>query len=196
MSNGVNLQPQLREQANEILRQLWASEREELLIKCWMLHDTKWFMAAAREYGVEAANRLNQIAAHEIGKAEAQRIVRALGLPPVSSLDEYLLVQEVLIALLEPELVGHHVTKLSDTTYRMLVQRCFARDNAVRTGIASDYECGIYPRLTGWLEGLGFAYKTDPAPGKCPRAQGQECLHTVTVEKEAVSLGGRTSSIG
>jgi hypothetical protein len=58
-------QPKLREQANAVLQRLSSSQREALLVNCWMSHDARWFMAVAREYGMEAANRLNRVAAHE-----------------------------------------------------------------------------------------------------------------------------------
>jgi len=58
-------QPKLREQANAVLRRLSSSQREALLVNCWMSHDARWFVAVAREYGMEAANRLNRVAAHE-----------------------------------------------------------------------------------------------------------------------------------
>ena len=100
MSDQEDLQPELRRQARDILGRLSPSEREALLIKCWMSHDARWFAAVAREYGMPAANRLNRTAAHEIGKVEAQRIVRALQLPPVAGVDDYLLTQEVFMAAL------------------------------------------------------------------------------------------------
>lgn len=76
-------QARLREKANDLLARLSPSERESLLIKCWMSHDARWFMAVAGEYGVHVASRLNQIAAREVGKVEARRLIRALRLPPV-----------------------------------------------------------------------------------------------------------------
>ncbi len=122
-----------------------------------MSHDARWFMAVAREYGMEVANRLNQIAAHEVGKAEAQRLVRPLGLPPVASVDDYLLAQEVFISLLGPDLLDYRVTKVGDNAFRVDVQRCFGHDNAVRASISNHFECGIFARLAGWLDALGLS---------------------------------------
>lgn len=93
-----NLPIAAREKANELLGQLTPAAREALLIKCWMSHDARWFVAVSKEYGMKVANRLNQTAAHEIGKVEAQRIMRALDRPPVKSLDDYLLVQGLFIS--------------------------------------------------------------------------------------------------
>src|SRR3990170_4611753 len=107
MTDHEDLRARLRQKAQDILGRLSPTEREALLIKNWMSHDARWFMAVAREYGMEVANRLNQTAAHEVGKAEAQRIVRALGLPPPTTLDDYLLAQEVFISLLGPDLLDY-----------------------------------------------------------------------------------------
>ncbi len=183
MSNQEDLQPGLRQKAINILSRLVPSEREALLITCWMSHDARWFMAVAGEYGLQVTNRLNQIAAHEIGKVEAQRIVRALGLPPVTTLDDYLLAQEIFIGFLGPDLLDYRVSKVSDNAYQVLVRRCFAHDNAVRAGIADVFECGIFARVTGWLDALGLAYETNPPLGKCLKAQGQECLYTITLRE-------------
>src|SRR3972149_4618032 len=111
MSDQQDLQPALRQKASDILRALSPSEREALLIKCWMSHDARWFMAVAKECGMQVANRLNQIAAHEIGTVEARRIARALRLPPVTTLDDCLLAQELFINLLGPDLLDYRVIK-------------------------------------------------------------------------------------
>ena len=181
MSDQEDLQPKLRREANTILQRLPPSEREALLIKCWMSHDARWFMAAAREFGMPAANRLNQIAVQAIGKLEAQRIVRALQLPPVTSLNGCLLAQEVFIGLLGPDLLDYGVSRVDDHAYHIHVRHCFAHDNVVRAGIADQFECGIFARATSWLDALGLAYEISPAIGKCLKAQGQECLYAITI---------------
>lgn len=180
MDNRENLQPKLRQQANELLRRLSPAEREALIIKCWMSHDARWFMAVAREYGMEAANRVNQAAAREIGNVEAPRVLRALQLPPVETIDDCLLAQEIVIGLFGPELLGYEVIKVGDNTYQVHVKRCFAEENATRAGVAEQYECGIFARCSGWLEALGIEYEMTPPLGKCVKAQGQECIRTFT----------------
>ncbi|MEW5988557.1 MAG: DUF6125 family protein [Chloroflexota bacterium] len=181
MSNQENLRTTTREGANELLGQLTPAAREALLIKCWMSHDARWFMAVANEYGLAVANRLNQTAAHEIGKVEAYRVMRAVGRPPVESLDDYLLAQELFIGLLGPDLLDYRVVKVSDDTLQIQVQRCFAHENAVRAGIQADYECGVFARVTGWLAAVGLAYELNPSLGKCSKCQGQVCAYTITI---------------
>lgn len=181
MSNQEDLQPMLRQRAKDVLDRIPSPEREALLIRCWMSHDARWFMAVANEFGMQVANRLNRMAAHEIGKTEAQRIAAALQLPPVTALDDYLMAQEAVIRLLGPELLDYELTKVGDKAFQVQVRRCFAHDNVVRAGIADQYECGIFARVTGWPEALGLAYHISPPLGKCLKAQGQECIYTMTL---------------
>lgn len=175
------LQPSLREKASEVLRLLPASQREALLVRCWLSHDACWFMAVAREYGAETASRLNLIASHEIGKIEAPRIARALRLPPMKTVDDYLLTQEIAAALVAPQMVEYSLAKVGDAAYRMSVRRCLAYEHVMQAGVAEPYECGIFARLTGWFEALGLAYEIDPPLGKCLMVQGQPCAYTITL---------------
>ena len=185
MNEQDNRQPELRERANHILSALSQEEREALLIKCWMSHDARWFMAVAQDFGLEAASRLNQVASHEEGKVEAHRIMRALDIPPSETADDYLLLQETLISLLGPELLEHQVVSAGDDSFQVRIQRCFAHENVARAGVADSYECGIFSRVTGWLEASGLKYQMTPSLGKCQKAQGQECAYSFKLDLSA-----------
>jgi hypothetical protein len=181
--------PGLGQRARDNLSKLSPAEREALLIRCWMSHDARWFMAVATEFGMEVANRVNQTAAHELGKAEARRIRSALNLEPVLTLEDYLVVQGLLIDLLGPDLLDYLISKSSGCTYQIAVQRCFAHDHVQRAGIANQYECGILSRVTGWMDYFGFDYEVSPVPGKCLKASGRECTYTITLERSKSELG-------
>lgn len=185
MSHQENLQPKLRQEAREILGRLSPPEREALLVKNWMSHDARWFMAVASEYDMPVVNRLNRTAAHETGKVEAQRIARALNLPPVKTMDDYLLAHEVFIGLVGPDLADYDIVKVNDSAYEWRVQRCFAYDNAVRAGVTEHLECGVLARTTGWLEAMGLDYEMTPPVGKCLMVEGRECVHTFSFKAES-----------
>jgi hypothetical protein len=196
VSAGDDVRPGFKQRAEEALRRLSGPQREALLIKCWMSHDARWFMAVASEYGMEVANRLNQVAAREVGKAEARRVTRALGLPSVASLADYLLVQEVLISLLGPDLLDYDVVQVSDHGLQVRVQRCFANENATRAGIADQLECGVWARVGGWLDALELQYELDPALGRCLVAQGRDCAYTVNLKLTEGMVAGATTAGG
>lgn len=190
MNRQDDLQPALRQQANGILRRLSSSEREALLIKNWMSHDARWFMAVAQEFGMAAVNRVNRIAAQELGKAEAPRILRALQLPLITRRDDFLLLQEAIIGLQGPDLIDYRLSKIGDRGFQIKVQRCFAYDNVARAGIADQYECGILPRVVGWIEAFGLEYEITPCIAKCLKTQGQECRYTITLEANSQNPKG------
>ncbi len=163
------------------LARLTPATREALLVKCWLSHDARWFMAVAREYGLEVANRLNRVAAHDVGVAEARRIARLLALPPVTGRDGYLAVQEVFIGLLGRDLLGYDVETVSSDAFRVRVRHCFAFENASRAGVTDGFGCGIFARITGWLDALDLPHELAPTTEACLAAQGAECVHTVTL---------------
>ena len=171
MTEHEDQRPQVRRKAMEIVARL--------------SHDARWYMAVAQAFGLEAASRLNQVAAHEEGKVEAQRVVRALGLPPVATLDDWLTLHEILGSLLTPDLVDYQVVPIGGGAYELRVQRCFAHENVTRAGLVDEYECGIVPRVTGWLDALGVKYEMTPARGKCPKAQGRTCVYTCRLQERA-----------
>lgn len=183
MTERTDRRPLLRQKAKEVLARLSPEERERLIIKCWMSHDARWFMAVAQELGIEVANRLNRVAAHEEGEAEARRLVRALELPPVATTEDYLAVQEIIIGLLGPDLFDYQMVEIGDGTFELRIQRCFAHENVTRAGVADVYECGIPARLTGWLDALGLQYEMIPPPGKCLKAQRRECVYTFRLQE-------------
>ena len=155
--------------------------REQLLVKCWMSHDARWFNAVAREFGMEAANRINQIAARDAGRIEARRVGRALGLEVPRDAAQCLQAQRRLIGILGPELLEYDAEAPDAETYRVGVRRCFAYDNVRKAGIAERYDCGIFARVEGWLEGMGCAHEVSPPLKGCLKAQGKECVHTIRV---------------
>lgn len=142
-------------------------------------------MAVASEYGMEVANRLNRVAAHEVGKVETHRIVRASGLPPVKTIDDWLLAQELFVAFLGPQLMDYRLLRIDDRTSEVHVQRCFANENATRAGVADQIECGVFTRITGWLDALGPKYEISPPLGKCLKAQGLACAYRLTLKPDA-----------
>lgn len=180
--DGDSLTPEaLRDQAAASLSALSQEQRERLLIENWMAHDARWFNAVAGEYGLTVANRLNKRAVYELGQVEARRLGRAVPLSPVTDRDSYLLAQETMISLLGPQLLSYELMPIGDDEFQIEVRDCFAFRNVSRAGIAAQYECGIVPRLLGWLEGLGVAHAITPTPGPCLRAQGQPCSYTIRV---------------
>jgi EmrB/QacA subfamily drug resistance transporter len=168
------------ERSMRLATALTPSEREQLLVSCWMAHDARWYMAVAKTYGIEAASAINVVAARDTGAAEARRAMHALRIDPPSTLEDCVTAQEAMASLLVPGLVDYALT-LDDTSVRFDVGRCFAHENVTRAGVAESYRCGIFPRLQGWWDAFDVDYALAPEPGPCPKVTGGECAYTITV---------------
>src|SRR4030043_923008 len=165
-----------------MLSSLSFSEQKDLLIKGWMSHDARWFMAVAERFGIEEANRLNQKVCRELGKVEMKRFMKALTLSQPKDLEEYLTFNKAAFALYGSGLAEYDIKALHHQSYEIHLKRCFAYENIVRAGIKDQYECGILARIQGWIDAQGLEHELSPTLGKCMMVLGKECRYTITLQ--------------
>jgi len=154
---------------------------KDLLIKGWMSHDARWFMAVAERFGIDTANRLNQGVCREIGRVEMKRLTKSLALSPPKDMVEYLNFNKAAFALYGSGLAEYEIKTLDHQSYERRLKRCFAYENIVRAGIKDQYECGILARIQGWINAQGLEHELKPALGKCMMVLGKECSYTITL---------------
>lgn len=155
---------------------------KDLLIKGWMSHDARWFMAVAKHFGMDAANRLNQSVCREIGRVEMKRFMKLLGLSPSKDLKEFLTLKKAALSLYGSGLAEYEIKTLGDQSYEMHMKRCFAYENIVRAGIEDQCECGIFARLQGWVDAQGLEHELNPPLGKCMMVLGKACSYTIKLK--------------
>lgn len=165
-----------------MLNSLSFEMEKDLLIKGWMSHDARWFMAVAKHFGMDTANRLNQSVCREIGRIEMKRLIKSLALLPPKDIREYLNLKKAAISLYGPNLIEYEIKILDDQSYEMRMKRCFAFENIVRAGIEDRCECGIFARLEGWIDAQGLEHELTPPLGKCMMALGKECSYTIKLK--------------
>ncbi|MDI7261351.1 MAG: DUF6125 family protein [Thermodesulfobacteriota bacterium] len=158
---------------------LSSETQKELLIKGWMSHDARWFMAVAEHFGIDAANRLNQFVCREIGRVEMKRYLKTLGLSPPKNMEEYLNLKKAALSLYGPDLIEHEIEILDHQSYQMHLKRCFAYENIVKAGIKDQYECGILARIQGWIDAQGLKHDITPPLGKCMKVLGKKCNYGI-----------------
>jgi len=154
---------------------------KDLLIKGWMSHDARWFMAVTQHFGIDAANRLNQSVCRELGRVEMKRYMKTLSLLPAKDLEEYLTLKKAALSLYGSGLAEYEIKTLDHRSYEMHMKRCFAYENIVRAGIEDRCECGIFARLQGWIDAQGLEHELKPSLGKCMMVLGKECSYTITL---------------
>jgi len=169
-----------------MLSSLSLDVQKDLLIKAWMSHDARWFMAVAEHFGIEAANRLNQMVTRELGRVEMKRFMKALNLSPSRNMEEYLNLKKAALSMFGRDLVDYEITILDHQSYEMHFKRCFAHENIVRAGIKDQYECGILSRLQGWIDAQGLEHDLTPPLGKCMKVLGRECSYKIRLQVKEI----------
>jgi hypothetical protein len=153
--------------------------QKDLLVKGWMSHDARWFMAVAERFGIEEADQLNQKVCRELGQVEMKRFMKALNLLLPKTIDEHLRINKEAISLYGPDLIEYEIKVLDRQSYEMHIKRCFAHENVVRAGIKDHYQCGILARVQGWIDAQGLEHELFPTLGKCMKVQEKECRYTL-----------------
>lgn len=165
-----------------MLNNLSFDSQKDLLIKGWMSHDARWYMAVAEHFGISHANHLNQIVARELGRVEMKRFMKALNLSPSRNMEEYLNLKKAALSMFGRDLVDYEIKILDHQSYEMRFRRCFAHENIVKAGIKDQYECGILSRLQGWIDALGLEHDLTPPLGKCMKVLGRECSYKIRLQ--------------
>jgi hypothetical protein len=160
--------------------------QKDLLVKGWMSHDARWFMAVTEHFGIEEANRLNQSVCRELGQVEMKRFMKALNLPLPKNIEQHLSINQEAISLYGPDLIEYEIKVLDRQSYEMHIRRCFAHENVVRAGIKDHYECGILARVQGWIDAQGLEHELTPPLGKCMKVQGKECCYTLRLRFDSL----------
>jgi hypothetical protein len=153
--------------------------QKDLLIKGWMSHDARWFMAVAERFGIEEANRLNQKVCRDLGWVEMKRFMKILGLSLPKNIHEHVSMNHAAISLYGPDLIEYEIKILDHQSYEMHIRRCFAHENVVKAGIKDQYECGILARVQGWIDSQGLEHELSPPLGKCMKVSGEECHYKI-----------------
>ena len=164
-----------------MLNNLSFDVQKDLLIKGWMSHDARWFMAVAGRFGVEEADRLNQKVCRELGQVEMKRFMKALSLPLPKNIDEHIAINKEAISLYGPDLIEYEIKALDHQSYEMHIKRCFAHENVVKAGTKDQYKCGILARVQGWIDAQGLKHELTPPLGKCMKVLGKECRYHVAI---------------
>lgn len=151
-----------------------------LVQKGWLTHDAMWFAHSVSRLGIEAANELNRGAARAMAAVEAKRVRKLAGIDEIRTHHDLRRFFDAAIAWVIPAEVMDYEVRWADDdrAVRFEITRCFAHDGTTLLGVAERYECGIFERIEGWLDGLGVSFTTDPSVAHCTMHHEGWCRRT------------------
>ncbi len=143
------------------------SERESLLIRCWMTHDAMWFFHCLQECGMEKTNKINKAATRSMAQIEIKRIKKAVGVDKVETSQQLVDLMQAVLDLVKADFMDFTWSVPAEDTIHWEMHRCFAYDGVQKLGVIDQYQCGIFERIEGWFEGLGLNYSVTPQVQGC-----------------------------
>jgi len=167
-----------------LLDELDKFELKELLIKCWMTHDGAWFYNTIKEFGIEAANKLNKGAIKNLSVLEMQRIRKALGMKKqmIKTFEQLKKFIDDSFSILKGDFMKFEYTFPEKNRMHWEMDTCFAFEGMKLIGVKQGYECGVVFRVCCWLDALGVKYELSPKINDCLLYSQKKCVGDIIVK--------------
>ena len=160
-----------------VLEKITKSELKETLNLGWMTHDAMWFTQSLNQLGIEQANKLNIAAVLSMAKIEIRRLKKLLNTGNISNTIELKDFFDDLILIVMPKFMKFSFDQVDEDVLRWVWEpgKCFAYRGIKKLGVVEGYQCGVLPRIQGWLEGLNIDYEMIPPVHGCQMHRTGEC---------------------
>lgn len=151
-------------------------ELKELLVKCWMTHDGMWFYHCLQECGIDKTNKINKAAVRSMAMIEIKRIKKALDVEEVETFEQFKEFMQGVYETVKVDFINFTHEAPSENLYHVVMEQCFAYDGIKRIGAIDKYQCGIFDRIEGWFDGMGFKYSVTPQIEGCMMHTDGKCF--------------------
>ena len=146
-----------------------------LLNKGWMTHDAMWVAAAFQELGAETTNKLNQAAVKGMSRVEAKRLKQYLNIGRVESFSDLKRFIQGAIEVIDGGFINFSLDFSEHNKMRWKTTKCFAFEGVSKLGMIDQYQCGVIPRIEGWLRALDIPYSLQPEIKGCEMYHKNKC---------------------
>lgn len=166
-----------------LLDKLDKHELKELLVKNWMTHDGAWFYNVVKEFGIEAANKLNKGAIKNLSTLEMRRIQKALGIEneKITSFEQLKEFIDNSFSILKGDFMKFKYSFPENNVLHFEMDKCFAFEGMKMFGI-KNYECGVVFRVCCWLDALGVRYELSPKIKECMLYTQEKCEGDINID--------------
>ena len=162
------------------MKTLEKNELKEILIKNWMTHDAMWFYHCLQESGIEKTNKINKAAVRAMGIIEIRRIQKAVGIEEVTTFEDFKSLLEAAWDIAKGDFMKSSFSLPRRNVLRGDFERCFAYEGIKQIGAIEQYQCGIFERIYGWLDGIGMKYSVSPQVEGCMMHTDGRCFREIT----------------
>lgn len=133
---------------------LTPKQKEKLLRNIWLLHDGRWMLKSAEEFGFNAATQLNLSVQKSIAKTEIKVLLAEIGWRKVKNIETLKTVIDITLHLYTPE--GHKtdVKVMGNDTMVLYTWDCYVHKMVGQAGNIGIHQCSSRVRCESWLKGM------------------------------------------
>ncbi|MFX0125017.1 MAG: L-2-amino-thiazoline-4-carboxylic acid hydrolase [Candidatus Hodarchaeota archaeon] len=147
---------------DNFLSSLTPNQQINMLRKNWMSHDARWQYSTFQELGIEKGNKLNHDVSHQMGKVITYRLLNAMGISQVNTIEEMQTIFNTIMELCyPPPRFIYHFEQKSDSSLLAIMEYCSIYENVKKAGIADQYECACSAMHSGWCEAMKIEAKEE-----------------------------------
>jgi hypothetical protein len=135
---------------------LTAGQKEKLLRNIWLLHDGRWFLKSAEQFGFGAATKLNLAVVKSIAKTEMKQLLEETDFGEVRSIEDLQALMEIASLLYFPEEHKYEFRVVDNNTFVGHVLECYVHKMVSKAGTTAIHRCAAKLRFESWCETMGL----------------------------------------
>jgi len=135
---------------------LTAGQKEKLLRNIWLLHDGRWFLKSAEQFGFDSATRLNLAVVKSIARTEMKQLVAETNFGQVRDVKDLQALMEIAALLYFPEEHKYEFKTVDNNTFVGHVLECYVYKMVHKAGTTAIHRCAAKLRFDSWCQAMGL----------------------------------------
>ena len=129
-------------------------QKEKLLRNIWLAHDVRWLLKSAKEFGFDAATKLNLAVQKSIAKTEIKQLLVETGYGEVKNIEDLKALMEIILRLYTPEDNKNEVKVMDKNMIVLYTWNCYVHKMVSKAGNTDIHQCSARERCSSWLKGM------------------------------------------
>jgi hypothetical protein len=135
---------------------LTARQKERLLRNMWLLHDGRWFLKSAEQFGFDTATKLNLAVVKSIARTEMKQLLAETDFGQVRNVKDLQALMEIAAVLYFPREHKYEFRVVDSNTFVGHVLECYVHKMVSKAGTTAIHRCAAKLRFDSWCQAMGL----------------------------------------
>jgi len=135
---------------------LTPAQKEKLLRNIWLLHDGRWFLKSAEQFGFDTATELNLAVVKSIARTEMKQLLAETDFGEVRNIKDLQALMKMAALVYFPEEHKYEFRIVDNNTFVGHVLECYVHKMVSKAGTAAIHRCAAKLRFDFWCQAMGL----------------------------------------